>query len=177
MSGSIAAAAVPRVSHDTTKNTRKDETIATADAVTPAGKEKTFQLEVVSKASVTINPVAIEAIAPARVAPCQLRPTASAGTSVDAKSPQPKIPRKATIVPERWAVTAAATAIRTVTALPQRSSFFTLRPNAIGRSWVTIAAPIFMNELAALIVAAATPENTSAASTIGVTLSSSVGVA
>jgi hypothetical protein len=32
-----------RVSHDTTKNTKNEDTIATADAVTPAGKVKIFQ--------------------------------------------------------------------------------------------------------------------------------------
>src|SRR5687768_2656547 len=37
-SGSIDAAAVRRVSHETAKKTRNDSTSATADAVTPAGK-------------------------------------------------------------------------------------------------------------------------------------------
>ena len=125
----------------------------------------------------TINPVAIDAIAPARVAPCQLSPTASAGTSVEANSPHPKIPRNATIVPDRCAVIAAATAMTIVIALPHRSSFLTGRPSAIGRSCVTIAAPMLMNEFAALMVAAATPENTSAARISGVMLSKRVGVA
>jgi hypothetical protein len=37
-SGSIAALAVLRVSHDTTKNIMNESTSATADAVTPDGK-------------------------------------------------------------------------------------------------------------------------------------------
>ena len=42
-SGSISAGPTRRVTHDTMKNTRNEETIATADAVTPAGNVKIFQ--------------------------------------------------------------------------------------------------------------------------------------
>jgi hypothetical protein len=42
-SGSISTGPTRRVTHDTMKNTRNEATIATADAVTPAGNVKTFQ--------------------------------------------------------------------------------------------------------------------------------------
>ncbi len=93
---------------------------------------------------------------------------ASAGTSVEAKRPQPKIPRKATSVPESCAVAAAATEISTVESRPQSSSLPTRRPRATGMSCVTAAAPMFMNEFTVLMIAAATPEKTSAASSTGV---------
>src|SRR5690349_541764 len=98
-SGSISS--VDRlVNQETTKNTRNERTRATADAVTPAGNVKSLRYAAVSSDNVTTRPIAIEAIAPSLVAPSQLSPTASAGTSVDAKSPQPNIPRNATIAPE-----------------------------------------------------------------------------
>jgi hypothetical protein len=121
--------------------------------------------------------VAIDAIAPARVAPVQLRPIASAGTSVEAKSPQPKIPRKATSVPEACATRAPATAIATVVTRPQRSSSRTGRPSASGRSCVSAAAPMLRNELTVLMIAAATPLKTRAARKTGTWRSRNVGVA
>ena len=64
----------------------------------------------------------MEAIAPARVAPLQFNPMASAGTSVDANSPQPKIPRNATSEPENCARNAATIAMTTVEMRPHASS-------------------------------------------------------
>ena len=43
MSGASVAAAVCRVNHETTKNTRIDDTRAIAVAVTPEGKTKTLK--------------------------------------------------------------------------------------------------------------------------------------
>ncbi len=56
----------------------------------------------------------------------------------------------------------------TVATRPQNSSLPTRRPNATGRSWVMTAAPMFMNELTVLMMAAATLEKTMAASSTGV---------
>src|SRR5829696_3627559 len=130
MSGSIAAPSLSRVSSDTTRNTSIDATSDRPDADTPAGNANALRYASVSSTSVTTRPVAIDDTAPARVAPCQLSPIASAGTSVDANSPQPKIPRNATSVPEACATSAATTEITTVEMRPQRSSLPTRRPNA-----------------------------------------------
>ena len=87
------------------------------------------------------------------------------------------MPRKATSVPDTCATSAATTEITTVEMRPQRSSFPTCRPNATGRSCVIAAAPMFMNEFTVLMIAAATPEKTSAASSTGVKRSRNCGVA
>src|SRR5438094_9276799 len=110
----MADAAVRRVTHDTAKKTSVERTSATADAVTPAGKVNSLKKAAVSSDRVTRSPVVIEAIAPAGVAPSQLSPIASAGTSAEANSPHPKIPRKATIVPENCATSAARRAMAAV---------------------------------------------------------------
>ena len=60
---------------------------------------------------------------------------------------------------------------------PQSSSSLSFRPNASGMSSVSAAAPAFMKEFTVAMIAAATPEKTSPATSTGAACSRNIGVA